>query len=284
MAPSFRFAVLTDLHFVPAGERLYGFDPRDSLRRALAFLETLPQVDALVLAGDLADRGETAAYRSLHSELSGLPFPVIPMLGNHDNRENFRSVFSEAPRDTGGFVQSVHVFPQASLIALDTLCEDEPGHFGALCPDRLEWLEQALRAVPADRPVLLFQHHPPMELAIPPMDAIRLRDAPAELAAFDRAGRRPDYLFMGHVHRPISGLWQGIPFHVQRALMHQVFAEFDVPGRIVGSIEAPDLSWVGVSGGQILIHDCSFTYDGPAFDLENPAAAAVSEPGDLGRL
>lgn len=284
MTAPLRFAVLTDLHFVPAGQRLYGFDPRAVPRRALAFLTTLPQVDFLVIAGDLTDRAEEAAYASLRAELAALPVPVILMLGNHDARAPFRAVFPAAPRDANGFVQGLHVFAQASLITLDTLCEAEEGHHGRLCAARLAFLEQALRAAPADRPVLLFQHHPPMDLAIPPMDAIRLRDAEAELAAFARAGRRPDYLFMGHVHRPIAGLWHGIPFHVQRALMHQVHHAFDRPGRILGATEAPDLAWVSVAEGQVLIHDCSFAYDGPVFDLESAEAAAVATPQGLGRF
>ena len=284
MTAPLRFAVLTDLHFVPAGARIYGFDPRACLRRALAFLDTLPQVDFLVIIGDLTDRAEQAAYESLQNALSSLSIPVILMVGNHDARAPFRAVFPDAPRDANGFVQGLHVFDQASLITLDTLIDEAGVHHGTLCEARLAFLESALRAAPADRPVLLFQHHPPMDLSIPPMDAIRLRDDAAELATFARAGRKPDYLFMGHVHRPITGLWHGIPFHIQRALMHQVHHEFDQPGRIMGSIEAPDLAYVTVSNGNVLIHDCSFAYDGAVYDLESPEAAAAATLQDLERF
>lgn len=75
MTAPLRFAVLTDLHFVPAGQRLYGFDPRVVLRRALAFLTTLPQVDFLVIAGDLTDRAEEAAYASLRAEAAAVATP-----------------------------------------------------------------------------------------------------------------------------------------------------------------------------------------------------------------
>ncbi|MGR3378311.1 phosphodiesterase [Salipiger abyssi] len=281
MTNALRFAILTDLHFVPEGQTIYGFDPRACLGRALAFLDTLPQVDFLVIAGDLCDRGEPAAYDSLRAALADLPVPVILMVGNHDNRGHFRAAFPAAPDDGNGFVQGLHVFGQASLITLDTLDEAEPGHHGHLCDTRLAFLEKALREAPADRPVLLFQHHPPMTLSIPPMDAIRLRNGAAELAVFERAGRKPEILFMGHIHRPITGLWHGIPYHIQRALMHQVHHEFDRSGRIMGALESPDLAYVTVRDGDVLIHDCSFTYDGPVFDLESPDAAAVAAPEDL---
>ncbi len=281
MTAPLRFAILTDLHFVAEGQTIYGFDPRACLRRALDFLATLPQLDFVVILGDLADRGDQPAYQSLRNELSRLSIPVILMVGNHDARAPFRAVFPDAPSDDGGFVQGLHVFDQASLITLDTLIDEAQVDHGALCSSRLAFLETALRQAPSDRPVLLFQHHPPMDLAIPPMDAIRLRDDAAELATFARAGRKPDYLFMGHVHRPITGLWHGIPFHIQRALMHQVHHEFDQTGRIMGNIEAPDLAYVSVMQGNVLIHDCAFSYDGPVYDLDAIGAADVATPQDL---
>ncbi|QPC44073.1 phosphodiesterase [Kaustia mangrovi] len=282
MTEPLRFAILTDTHFVPEGQTIYGFDPRAMLGHALGFIrDKLPRVDFLIVTGDLTDRAEPEAYRSLAGMLSGLPFPVIAMLGNHDRRAPFRQAFPLAP-DTGGFVQTVRVLDQATIIALDTLCEDEPGHHGRLCGVRLDFLEEAMAAAPRDRPVLLFQHHPPLDLSIPPMDAIRMVDAEAELAVFERVGRKPDHMFFGHVHRPISGSWEGIPFHLQRALMHQVAARFDEPGRIRGAVEPPDLGYVSVSRGNVVIHSCPFLYDGPVFDLESPAAAAAASPAELG--
>ena len=33
---------------------------------------------------------------------------------------------------------------------------------------------------------------------------------------------KPDMFVFGHVHRPISGVWRGIPFHTVRGFNHQV--------------------------------------------------------------
>lgn len=275
-----RVALLTDTHFLPPGQTLYGFSPRAHLERALAAIRRLPPVDLLVVMGDLTDRAEEAAYRLLAEVLADLPFPVVPMLGNHDRRAAFRMVFDAAP-DVGGFVQSATVLEQATLITLDTLDEENPGHQGRLCPARLAFLTGALRAAPADRPVLVFQHHPVLDLAIPAMDAIRLVNPEDELAAFAAAGRRPDYMFFGHVHRPIGGLWHGIPFHLQRGLMHQVAPRFEETGVILGATEGPDLGFLRIQDGAVVIHSIPFLHKGPAFDLESAAAAAVACPADL---
>jgi 3',5'-cyclic-AMP phosphodiesterase len=70
----------------------------------------------------------------------------------------------------------------------------------------------------------------------------------------------------------LVGLWNGIPFHIQRALAHQVAFDLVTEGHIPGSHEAPDYSHVNVSGGQIVIHQCSFLYAGPRYSLHDKAA------------
>ena len=47
---------------------------------------------------------------------------------------------------------------------------------------------------------------------------------------------KPDCIFMSHLHRPIAGSWRGIPFHIQRALTHQVTFDFDAEGHIPGTV------------------------------------------------
>jgi hypothetical protein len=77
---------------------------------------------------------------------------------------------------------------------------------------------------------------------------------------------------MGHLHRPIGGLWRGIPFHIQRALAHQVAFDLNAEGYIPGSHEPPDYAHVTVGRDQIIIHQCSFLYDGRRFSLHDKAA------------
>ena len=268
------FVVLADTHFVPRGGSLYGLDPRARLEAAVAMINREHADAAFVLiAGDLAHWGEAGAYESFAEAIAPLGPPVVLMLGNHDRRAAFRAVFAEADDDGAGFVQGVRGFAAATLITLDTLDEAGRTHAGLLCAARLEFLERALAEAPADRPIILAQHHPAREVGIPSMDKIRLLNAGDLWAVFERTGRRPDLMLHGHVHRPIFGTWRGIPIHIQRALNHQV--GYDRAGeRIPGTHEAPDLSVVTVDGEGIVIHQRSFLYDGPAFFLDDPDAAA----------
>lgn len=267
-----KFVILTDTHFVARGRRIYGLDPAERLTAAIACINRdHPDIAFTIVTGDLAHWGEDAAYENLAGVLGQLNSPTILMMGNHDKRDAFGHHFPGVTRDAHGFVQSMQVFDAATIVTLDTLNEAAPNHEGLLCEHRLGFLERSLNEAPTDRPLLLFQHHPPFDTGLRYMDTIKLANPEAEREVIART-RRPDYLFMGHVHRPISGVWQGIPFHIQRALAHQVAFDFEAEGHIPGSHEPPDYSYVNVQDGQIVIHQCSFMYDGPRFSLHDRAA------------
>ena len=279
-----KFVILTDTHFVPRGTRLYGLDPAVRLAMAVEKINaTHPDISFVIVTGDLAHWGEAAAYASLAGVLAGLEAPTILMVGNHDKRDAFRMQFPGADRDAYGFVQGVHAFDAATIVTLDTLNEDTPDHAGLLCEHRLDFLASALAAAPLDRPLLLFQHHPPFDSGMRYMDTIKLANGEAEWDVIART-RKPDYLFMGHLHRPVAGSWRGIPFHIQRALTHQVAFDFETEGHIPGSHELPDYALVNVANGDIVIHQCSFLYDGPAFSLHDRNAQAAQSPEELQRI
>lgn len=276
------FVILTDTHFVRPGARLYGLDPVARLAAAIEVINRdHADIACVVFTGDLAHWGELAAYENLRDTLAALKAPAILMMGNHDRRAPFRSVFPHADDDGAGFVQSLRVLPAASFITLDTSDEDDPHHIGFLCDKRLGFLERALRDAPSDRPLIVFQHHPPFDTGLPHMDRIRLRNPEDEWALFQRI-RKPDLLAMGHVHRPISGSWRGIPVHIQRATVHQVAFDLVTENHIPGTHEAPDYSFVRVRGDEIVIHQRSYLYDGPFYSLHDHAAQAAQSPADIG--
>ncbi len=111
---------LTDLHLVPPGEKLWGLDPFARFDAALNDIAAHHADAGLVaITGDLAERGETAAYELLRDRLSRFPLPVRLMLGNHDDRANYLQVFGGA--DASGHVQGALELGGAALLFLDTL-------------------------------------------------------------------------------------------------------------------------------------------------------------------
>jgi Icc protein len=214
-----KFIHVSDLHLVPKGDRLWGLDP---FARFEACLEDIakfhPDAAFVVISGDLAERGEVLAYRQLKARLADFPIETHLMLGNHDDRGHFLSVFPEGPRDEAGFVQSAILRDGALFLLLDTL-KGPPSSAGLYCAQRKAWLKGEL-ARAEGRPVYLFMHHPPFSIAHDLMDLILLDDAEDFLSLLGGHGVR--HVFFGHAHRPISGQFRGMSFSAPPSLVHQL--------------------------------------------------------------
>lgn len=160
----------------------------------------------VLLAGDLADRGEVAVYHHLRDLLVPLPMPGHITLGNHDDRAAFLSVFGTERDDPLGRVSQVVEAGGHRIILLDTT---EPGLVGGrLCQGRLDWLAARLDEA-GNRPIIVVQHHHANPLSLP-VDDIILENAEDYLAVLKR---HPEIrqVIAGHVHLPSAAVWRGIP-------------------------------------------------------------------------
>jgi 3',5'-cyclic AMP phosphodiesterase CpdA len=202
-----KFVVLSDLHLGLPGQAVNGLDTGARLAEAVEVIQRDHSDAAFVLlAGDLADRGEVGAYHHLAERLAPLRMPVHITLGNHDDRTSFLSVFGAERDDPMGRVSSVIDAANHRIILLDT---SEPGLVGGrLCQGRLDWLAARLDEA-LDRPVIIVQHHHANPLSLP-VDEIILENAADYLAVLKR---HPDIrqVIAGHVHLPSTAVWRGIP-------------------------------------------------------------------------
>lgn len=202
-----KFVVLSDLHLGPPGVPVNGLDTGARLAEAVATINRDHADAAFVLvAGDLADRGEVAAYQQLRDRLADLAVPVHLTLGNHDDRGAFLSVFGTALDDAIGRVSTALDAGGYRILLLDT---SEPGLVGGrLCQGRLDWLAMRLGEA-VDRPVIIVQHHHANPLSLP-VDEIILENAGDYLAVLQH---HPDIrqVIAGHVHLPTAAVWRGIP-------------------------------------------------------------------------
>jgi Icc protein len=193
-----KFIHVSDLHLVPKGDKLWGLDP---FARFEACLEDIVKLHSdaafVIISGDLAEKGEVLAYRQLKARLGDFPIPTHVMLGNHDDRGHFLSVFTDAPKDDKGFVQSAITHDGARFLFLDTL-KGPPSSAGLYCADRKAWLKSELAAA-GKLPLYVFMHHPPFAIAHDLMDLIMLDDAEDFLALLQ--GHPVRHIFFGHAHR-----------------------------------------------------------------------------------
>ncbi|MBW4092609.1 MAG: phosphodiesterase [Proteobacteria bacterium] len=268
-------AQLTDFHLRPPGLAANRVVETNMLTaRALRALAALrPAPDAILLTGDLADRGEPGAYTLLARLLAraGLG-PVFAIPGNHDDRATLCAALG-TPR-TGGFLHyAIEDFP-VRLVLLDTLV---PGaSHGALCAERLAWLEATLAAAP-DRPTLIAMHHPPFATGIGHMDRIALA-APEDFAAVLARHPQVRLVVCGHVHRSITTRIGAAVVCIAPSVAHQVVLELGPEAASALTLEPPAylLHHWSAAGGFVTHTALVEAYPGPFPFLgadESPGAA-----------
>jgi Icc protein len=207
---------ISDTHLLGGADRLYDrVDSAGHLRELLTALEnTGRRPSAIVFTGDLADRGEPAAY----AELAAIVEPVAARLGarivwamgNHDDRGAFRRELLGEPGD--GPVDRVYWFDGLRVITLDT---SVPGaHHGELDDAQLAWLAAELSR-PALDGTILAMHHPPIPSILDLAVAVELRDQ-SRLAAV-LAGSDVRGILAGHLHYSSTATFAGIPVSVASA-------------------------------------------------------------------
>lgn len=204
-------AQMTDIHI--------GFDPEarpEELNR-IRFRQTLDRllaapnpIDMLLLTGDLTDHGDQESFDKIAELLAVCPFPVHAIPGNHDSRESLLASFPATPTHDG-FIQYVIEQEGLRIVMLDSF---DPGrHGGAFCTRRRDWLRAELDAHP-DTPTVLFMHHPPVVSGIDWMDPAPDEAWIANFGAAIAGHRQVQAIHCGHLHRPISARFGGVPVSV----------------------------------------------------------------------
>ena len=243
-----KFVVLSDLHVMPEGELSLTLDTGARLEQAVAAVaERYGNADFCVLAGDLADLGQPAAYERLKAIIAGIPIPVHITLGNHDHRDSFLSVFGASYIAETGKVDKAFDIKGYRIILLDS---SEPGRVdGVLTPTQIDWLRARL-AEAIDRPVIVILHHNANALHIE-SDDIRILEPGAFL---DVLQTHPDIrqVIAGHVHLTSTATWRGIAFttlsgghyHCTVDQPHVPMRYLTGPGQMAFVIGTPDSTTV----------------------------------------
>lgn len=263
-------AQITDLHVTSAKDPLNKKRNERRLRAVLAAIHALqPRPAAIIVSGDLVDRGEAEEYAELQAILRDVEIPVHLGLGNHDRRAPFLAAFPGTPTNEHGFVQYAVDIGGLRLIMLDTL--DEASGDGAFCVRRARWLRQTLDAAP-DAPTIIALHHPPILSGIQWMDPTP-QDAWVRRLSRTMKGRRQVLTAVcGHTHRAFHGMLAGHVFAAAPATSIQLTlnltpVDMRIPdGREILVDEPPGYALLMWEQGRLTTHTC----------VAGPFAAAVT--------
>lgn len=264
-------AQITDMHIGVPGRLAYGrLDTAPYLRAAVQALPGLRQrPHALVLTGDLVDKGSAAEYAHLAELLApvaAMSLPLFLMPGNHDDRDQLRRSFpGHRYLGDGEFLQyAVDIGPPGGLclVALDTV--QTGASAGRLCATRLQWLQDTLAGL-RDRAVVVAMHHPPFETLIGHMDAIGLVEGAEALAEILSAHRNVERVICGHLHRTIVVGFGGTVACTAPSPAHQVCLDLAPDAASAWTLEPPGFHVHAWSGpGRFVTHVAAIgAFDGP---------------------
>jgi 3',5'-cyclic AMP phosphodiesterase CpdA len=198
-------AQISDTHILAKSSDRPEAGPRaEDLRRCVADIGRLdPQPDVVIHTGDTVQTGAAADYGHLRQLLAPIEPSIYPTPGNRDDRKNFGEVFGI---DGGPFLHYAVEDLPVRLIALDSI--EPQQNKGALCTDRLRWLDDTLAAASA-RATVLFIHHPPFDLEFGYIDGYRNPADRDALAAVVRRHGQVRRLLCGHCHHASRIAWAG---------------------------------------------------------------------------
>ena len=126
--------------------------------------EAASRLSAAIVHGDVAClKGEPGDYRQVANLLLPAGKAAVPLhflMGNHDDRVNFREVLKVNAQPLESHHVSILDTPHATWLMLDSLeaVNKTPGKLGEA---QLKWLAAALDAHP-DKPALISVHHHPV--------------------------------------------------------------------------------------------------------------------------
>ncbi|WOP19516.1 metallophosphoesterase [Raineyella sp. LH-20] len=208
---------LSDTHFVDGRGMLHDIvDSEANLREMFeGFDRANAHPEALIITGDIADRGDSDAYLRVRdvveSAAARYGSQVIWCMGNHDTRENFYADLlgeeaSDEPYDRVFDLNGLRV------VVLDSTVPGQ--HWGELTEAQLAWLGDVL-ATPAPDGTLLALHHPPVPS---PLGLIRLFEL-HDQDRFAEVIRGTDVIGIlgGHLHYSTTSTFAGVPVSVASA-------------------------------------------------------------------
>ena len=198
----FSIAQLTDIHLFEDIEiSLVGIQTEASFQEVLGTIkQILPQVDLLLLTGDLTQDGSGASYDRLKSSLDSFAVPAYCLAGNHDDLSLMQT---HLPSEYVYLKRSLNVGNWRILMLSSVVVGAVHGY---LATSELAWLEETLNAYP-DRPTLITFHHPASPLGSKWIDEICLQNQAEFWAICDRYPQ-VEVVLNGHAHQDFDKIYK----------------------------------------------------------------------------
>ncbi|MEU4295042.1 metallophosphoesterase [Kribbella sp. NPDC026596] len=248
---------LSDTHVSRTGPDEDGVDGLAALNGLLYDVRRVPELDLIVVSGDIADDGSeegcTAVRRAVGEFAAERGIPHVYCTGNHDRREGFTAALGSGHfgpdglsigrrADVAGAIAAVSEIAGLRVITLDSLIPGET--HGVLGDDQLDWLAAELET-PAPAGSIVVLHHPPISVdAIPYLESVVLQE-PEKLAGVV-AGTDVQAVLCGHLHHQLSGRLGDKPVWVTPGVVTRV--DLTAPSALVRGVLGAGATIIDLGG------------------------------------
>ena len=159
---SMKIIHMSDLHLTSDKHPIWGVDTYEQFTKALNSIGSIPNIDCIVVSGDIADDGNLLTYQYADDMLNSLSIPVLWCPGNHDNIETFFD-FAESSKS---IIKNPITINGIQLIPLNTVAPDESypnlnRSRGVLFENDFQYLSNSISG--QDNPSILVMHHPSID-------------------------------------------------------------------------------------------------------------------------
>jgi 3',5'-cyclic AMP phosphodiesterase CpdA len=253
-----RILHLSDTHLARTGVDEDGVDAAAALDRILYDARFVPNIDLVVVSGDIADDGSAEGCADVLARVGRFAaergIPHVYCTGNHDAREAFAAVLGtghlgpdgsdlgQLAQETGDERAAVSDVSGLRVITLDSLV---PGSVHGFVSDaQLAWMRSVL-AQPAAAGSVVVLHHPPIALESSPlMKSVNLRNA-AQLADA-LSGTDVQAVLCGHFHLQLSGSLNGVPVWVTPGVVTRI--DLTTPPHLERAVKGASATVVDLGG------------------------------------
>ncbi len=191
-------AQISDLHIkAESGQYFSGYDTEYAFHSILQKIsEQHPQLDLLLITGDLAQDPCHASYNRIYQTLKQYPFRCICLPGNHDDFNLMQQIFCDEKINCNPVIHYNHW----QIICLNSKKHNSPG--GYLAETELLMLDRELNKKP-ELNTLLAVHHPPVKIHSEWLDTMMIENS-EQLFSVLAAYPQVKAICCGHIHQTLA--------------------------------------------------------------------------------
>ncbi len=156
-----RLVILSDLHITEFGLPIWDTDTKAHFDIAIGIIKQIPSLDAIIVSGDVADKGSQWAYNYVRNSFDSLGILTLFVPGNHDNTRIFKDIMNSKWCYTYKSIE----LPNWKFISLSSVMPDQNNSDsnmsrGYLSDEEISMLKKELNT---ENHICIILHHPPIE-------------------------------------------------------------------------------------------------------------------------